>query len=90
MAELKRLGHVGLYCEDTTKMRDFYVGILELKIMEEIPSRGVCFLTSDPAWEHHELALFPAGGDVQPTQFLYQFGLKAAALSVGKLSQCLV
>ncbi len=80
MAELKRLGHVGLYCEDTTKMRDFYAGLLGLEIMEEIPTRGVCFLTSDTSWEHHELALFPAGGDVQPTQFLQQVSFKVGSM----------
>ncbi len=80
MPELTRLGHVGLYCEDPAKMRDFYAGILGLKIMEEIPARGVVFLTSDTAWEHHELALFPATGDNKPTQFLQQVSFKVGSM----------
>ena len=76
MPQITRLGHVGLYCEDTAKMRDFYTSIMGLKIMEEIPSRGVVFLTSDPSWEHHELALFPANEQNRPTQYLQQVSFK--------------
>ncbi|MBQ10820.1 MAG: glyoxalase [Planctomyces sp.] len=80
MPEITRLGHVGIYCEDPIKMRDFYTSIVGLQISEEIPARGVCFLTSNTDYEHHELALFPASGANQPTQYLQQVSFKVGNL----------
>ncbi|MFQ6030789.1 MAG: VOC family protein [Dehalococcoidia bacterium] len=76
MPQISRLGHVGLYCEDTDKCADFYTNIVGLKVMEQIPARGVYFLTSNTSWEHHELALFPASGQNQPTKYLQQVSFK--------------
>ncbi|MFQ6028590.1 MAG: VOC family protein [Dehalococcoidia bacterium] len=51
------LGHVGIVCDDFLKMRDFYTRVIGLTITDEDPERGGCFLSGDPATEHHQLAL---------------------------------
>ena len=55
---VSRLGHVGLYCRDLAKMRDWYRDTLGLTVADEaIDGIGIVFLTSRPDEEHHELAL---------------------------------
>ena len=44
MPQITGLGHVGLYCEDLGKMRDFYARVLGLTISDEDLERGICFL----------------------------------------------
>ena len=60
MPQISGLGHVGLYCHDLGKMRDFYAGVLGLAITDEDLDRGICFLSAQPDAEHHELALAQA------------------------------
>ena len=60
MPQISGLGHVGLYCHDLVKMRDFYAGVLGLAITDEDLDRGICFLSAQPDAEHHELALAQA------------------------------
>jgi catechol-2,3-dioxygenase len=60
MPHITRLGHVGLFCNDLMKMRDFYSRVMGLAITDEDLERGICFLSADPEAEHHELALAQA------------------------------
>src|SRR5262249_9483674 len=60
-------GHVGVYCQDWERMRDFYSGFLGLKIADEDLDRGVCFLSAAPETEHHELVLIRAKDSGQKT-----------------------
>ncbi len=57
MSLVSNLGHVGIICDDFLKMRDFYTRVLGLTVTDEDPERGSCFLSADPANEHHELNL---------------------------------
>ncbi len=52
-----RLGHVGLYCTDAERMRDFYVEILGFTVTDADPERHLYFLSADPAYDHHMLVL---------------------------------
>ena len=72
MRTITGLGHIGLFCQDLEKMRDFYSRFLGLTITDEDLDRGICFLSADPESEHHELALARLRGDSQPTQWLQQ------------------
>ncbi len=72
MPGITNLGHLGLFCEDLEKMRDFYSRFMGLTITDEDLERGICFLSANPAGEHHELALAKLQGDAQPTQYLNQ------------------
>jgi len=63
MALISNLGHVGIICDDFLKMRDFYTRVLGLTVTDEDPERGSCFLSADPANEHHELNLGQARPD---------------------------
>jgi catechol-2,3-dioxygenase len=72
MALISNLGHVGLICDDLLKMRDFYTRVLGLTVTDEDPERGSCFLSADPAHEHHELNLGQARPDRPRTQHVGQ------------------
>ncbi len=72
MPAITGLGHVGVFCQDLEKMRDFYSRFMGLTIADEDMERGICFLSADPESEHHELALARLRGDAQPTQWLQQ------------------
>ena len=65
MLSVKALGHVGLYCTDLQKSKDFYTRILGLVITDEDPDGQMTFLSAQPNNEHHELALC-TGRDVAP------------------------
>ena len=52
-----RLGHVGLYVRDIEQMRDFYREVLGLQVADEDLEFGICFMSTRPEEEHHELAL---------------------------------
>ena len=65
MLAVKELGHVGLYCTDLQRSKDFYTRILGLTVTDEDPEGGIIFLSAQPEEEHHELALCP-GRDVAP------------------------
>src|SRR5215510_4974653 len=76
MPEISGLGHVGLFCHDLPKMRDFYARILGLTISDENLERGICFLSAAPEAEHHELALVQAKEPGQKTHNVQQVPYK--------------
>ena len=81
MPAITGLGHVGLYCHDLGKMRDFYSRILGLTIADEDLQRGICFLSANPDAEHHELALVQTKNRAQKTQFVQQVSFKVKSLA---------
>jgi catechol 2,3-dioxygenase-like lactoylglutathione lyase family enzyme len=80
MSGITGLGHVGLYCDDLLKMRDFYANVMGLTITDEDLQRGICFLSADPAAEHHELALAQAREPAQKTRNVQQISFKVRSL----------
>jgi catechol 2,3-dioxygenase-like lactoylglutathione lyase family enzyme len=80
MPTITGLGHVGLYCNDLGKMRDFYSRVLGLTISDEDRQRGICFLSADPDAEHHELALAQAKEPGQKTHNVQQVSFKVESL----------
>jgi catechol-2,3-dioxygenase len=80
MPEITGLGHVGLYCNDLGKMRDFYARVLGLTISDEDLGRGICFLSAAPEAEHHELALVRAKEPAQKTHNVQQVSFKVKSL----------
>ena len=80
MPQITGLGHVGLYCHDLEKMRDFYARVLGLTISDEDLERGICFLSADPGAEHHELALARAKDPEQKTRNVQQVSFKVKSL----------
>jgi catechol 2,3-dioxygenase-like lactoylglutathione lyase family enzyme len=80
MAQITGLGHVGLYCHDLGKMRDFYARVLGLTISDEDLTRGICFLSAAPETEHHELALVQAREPGQKTHNVQQVSFKVKSL----------
>jgi len=79
MAKILKLGHVGLFCADLKKMRDFYSQFLGLTITDEDGSSFV-FLSSNPKEEHHEVVLVLARGDTKPTEYLQQMSFIVSSM----------
>ena len=80
MPRVTGLGHVGLFCNDLKKMRDFYGRVLGLTISDEDRQRGICFLSASPEAEHHELALVQTKNRAQKTQYVQQVSFKVKSL----------
>jgi catechol-2,3-dioxygenase len=80
MPQIAGLGHVGLFCHDLLKMRDFYSRVMGLTITDEDLKRGICFLSAVPEAEHHELALVQAREPGQKTHNVQQISFKARSL----------
>ena len=80
MPHVTGLGHVGLFCDDLPKMRDFYARVLGLTISDEDLERGICFLSAAPEAEHHELALVQAKDPAQKTHHVQQVSFKVDSL----------
>ena len=80
MPTITGLGHVGLYCRDLRKMRDFYAAVLGLTISDEDLERGICFLSAAPEAEHHELALLQAKDPAQATRNVQQISFKVGSV----------
>ena len=79
MSEISGLGHVGIYCRDLKRMREFYTAFLGLTIADEEPGR-VCFLSAAPETEHHELVLVQAKESDQKTLNVQQVSFKAKSM----------
>ena len=80
MPQVTGLGHVGLFCHDLGKMRDFYARVIGLTISDEDLERGICFLSAAPEAEHHELALVQAKDPAQKTHNVQQVSFKVKSL----------
>ena len=80
MSAITGLGHVGLFCDDLEKMRDFYSRFLGLAITDEDLDRGICFLSANPEAEHHELALARLRDGAQSTQWVQQLSFVVQSL----------
>ena len=65
MLSVKQLGHVGIYCTDLERSKEFYTRMLGLTVTAEDPDGHLIFLSAMPEEEHHEIALCP-GRDIPP------------------------
>ena len=72
--------HMGIYVIDTTKMVDFYTGVLGFCITDRALIRGVnvVFLSRDPE-EHHQIVLVP-GRDPAHASTINQISFRVVSL----------
>lgn len=57
---IQRVGHVVLKVRDLEKAKDFYVGVLGMKVGNYDPKRGMFLRFGD---YHHDIAIFKTGDD---------------------------
>jgi catechol-2,3-dioxygenase len=57
MPKVSSLGHIGIYVNDYTRMRDFYMRVLGLTVAHESVEHSMCFLSGQPEEEDHEILL---------------------------------
>ncbi len=60
---IQRVGHVVLKVRDLEKAKDFYVGVLGMKIGNYHPERGMFLRFGD---YHHDITIFKTGDDAAP------------------------
>lgn len=74
-----RLGHVGIFCNDVSLMREFYTDIIGLAVADEKAGR-VVFLSSRPDEEHHELVLIGGRTAAADAVLLQQVSFRCSTL----------
>ena len=72
MPTLGRLSHVVIHVNDMNKMVAFYRDVMGMKITHERGDQMV-FLTSDPAYEDHEIGLFSGREDSGSSKVLNHY-----------------
>jgi catechol 2,3-dioxygenase-like lactoylglutathione lyase family enzyme len=80
MAEVKGLGHVGIYVRDLERMVAFYRDILGMRVTKQNWRAGIVFLSADPAGADHEIALFRGRSEGGDRQLINQISLRVATL----------
>ena len=71
MPAITYIGHVGIYCVDLEKMKDFYTNVLGFKVTDPGPRGNGYFLSAQPEAEHHQVLLLGGGrGDGKMLQQL--------------------
>jgi catechol 2,3-dioxygenase-like lactoylglutathione lyase family enzyme len=71
MAEISFIGHVGLYCNDVEKQKEFYTRVLGFKVTDPARDGTGYFMSAQPHAEHHQLLLLGGGkGDGKQLQQL--------------------
>ena len=59
MAAITSIGHVGLYCRDVERQKDFYTRVLGFKVTDLGRGGTGYFMSAQPHVEHHQLLLLP-------------------------------
>ena len=81
MPQLDGLGHVGIYARDLMRMRDFYTRVIGLKIADEdLQTRKMVFLSSNPSYEHHEFVLMQGRTGPEDARVVQQISFKVPSL----------
>jgi catechol-2,3-dioxygenase len=71
MPAITYIGHVGIYCDDLAKMKDFYTNVLGFQVTDPGPRGNGYFLSAQPEAEHHQVLLLGGGrGDGKMLQQL--------------------
>ena len=77
--EVRKLGHVGLYCRDLPKMIDFYTRVLGFKV-SDVNEKGMTFLRCGA--DHHTLVLttMPGAGKPDAAGALHHIALEVGGV----------
>jgi catechol 2,3-dioxygenase-like lactoylglutathione lyase family enzyme len=81
MAEVKGLGHVGIYVRDLERMVAFYRDTLGMRITKQNWRAGIVFLSADPQGADHEIALFRGRPEDADSRVINQVSLHVATLN---------
>jgi catechol 2,3-dioxygenase-like lactoylglutathione lyase family enzyme len=80
MAEVKGLGHVGIYVRDLERMVRFYRDTLGMRVTKQNWRAGIVFLSADPSSADHEIALFRGRANDVDSRVINQVSLRLATL----------
>jgi len=74
------LGHVGVFVEDVERSLVFYRDLLGLTVTDADVSSGMYFLSSRPAYEHHEFLICKGRTAPRGVRLLQQVSFRCAEL----------
>ena len=74
---ISKIGHVGLYCRDVTRMVEFYTRVLGFKV-SDVNEKGMTFLRFGA--DHHSFVLAPAPQPPSGPTVLQQIAMEVADL----------
>jgi catechol 2,3-dioxygenase len=80
MAQVKGLGHVGIYVHDLERMVEFYRDMLGMRVTKQNWRAGMIFLSADPEGADHEVALFRGRPDDGDSRLINQISLRVETL----------
>ena len=80
MAEVKGLGHVGIYVRNLERMVSFYRDTLGMRVTKQNWRAGIVFLSADPEGADHEIALFRGRPEDADSRLINQISLRVATL----------
>jgi catechol 2,3-dioxygenase len=80
MAQVKGLGHVGIYVHDLERMVEFYRDMLGMRVTKQNWRAGMVFLSADPEGADHEVALFRGRPDDGDSRLINQISLRVETL----------
>ncbi|MBF6568106.1 MAG: VOC family protein [Candidatus Binataceae bacterium] len=68
MIHPERLGHVVIKVRDLERSKKFYIEVLGMDLMEEVPQFRIAFLAFNRR-DHHEIGLLEVGPEADPGKF---------------------
>jgi catechol 2,3-dioxygenase-like lactoylglutathione lyase family enzyme len=80
MAQVRGLGHVGIYVSDLERMVAFYRDVMGMQITKQNWRAGMVFLSSDPAEVDHEIALMRGRPSAEDPHLIQQISMRVASL----------
>jgi catechol 2,3-dioxygenase-like lactoylglutathione lyase family enzyme len=80
MAQVKGLGHVGIYVRDLERMVEFYRDTLGMRVTKQNWRAGMVFLSADPEGADHEVALFRGRPEDADSRLINQISLRVETL----------
>ena len=80
IAQVKGLGHVGIYVRDLERMVEFYRDTLGMRVTKQNWRAGIVFLSADPQGADHEVALFRGRPEDADSRLINQISLRVETL----------
>ena len=80
MPRVTGLGHIGIHVRDLERMVAFYRDLLGMQVTKQNPTRGMVFLSSDPAASDHEIALMRGRPEDENPKLIDQISLRVETL----------
>lgn len=80
MAQVRGLGHVGIFVRDLERMVAFYRDFMGMTVTKQNWNFGIIFLSADPEAVDHEIALVRGRPEGEKPKLIHQISLRVETL----------